>query len=131
MLIIPLAEQASGGYWATIKDESGVLVPGNVLTALTLTLYVTLADGTQTIINGRDHQNVLNTNDVTLFNALQARADGKTYNLFWQIRKEDTTIVDSTLTTERHVALFEWAWPNNHFGKQEVILAISNLVEVS
>lgn len=128
--VIDLYEQASGGYWATILDEAEQLVPGNVLTALTLTLYVVQADGTMVIVNGRNKQSVLNANDVTVYNALQQRADGTLYNLLWQIRQEDTTLVDSTLPTERHVALFEWAWPNNHFGKQEVWLQIKNLAQV-
>lgn len=129
-LTIELNEQASGGYWATILDEAGVLVPGNVLSTLTLTLYVVNADGSLTIVNGRNKQNVLNQNDVTVFNTLQTRADGKTYNLFWQIRQGDTTLVTQALPTERHIALFEWSWPNNHFGKQEVLLAVLNLTEV-
>lgn len=128
--VIDLDEQASGGYWATLTDESGNIVTGNTISAITLTLYTINADGTLTFINGRNKQSVLNINDVTLYTTLQTRADGLTYNLFWQIRQGDTTIVNEALTIERHIGLFEWSWPNNHFGKQEVWLAIKNLVDV-
>lgn len=127
---IEVNEQSSAGFWATLLDESGQLVPGNVLSTLTLTLYVVNADGTQTFINGRQKQNVLNQNDVTLYNSLQTRPDGKTYNLFWQIRVGDTIIVNPVLPVERHVALFEWTWPNNHAGKEEVWLSVTNLTQV-
>lgn len=128
--VIDMDEQASGGYWATFLDESGQVVPGNLLTTLTLTLYVLQSDGTIVFLNNRNKQNVLNANDVSVYPTLQARADSKTFNLFWQIRQEDTTIVDDTLATEQHIALFEWSWPNNHFGKQELILAVKNLIDV-
>lgn len=127
---IEINEQASAGFWGTLLDESGVVIPGNVLLTLQLSLYVVNADGTQTIVNGRDKQNVLNQNDVTVYDTLQVRPDGKTYNLFWQIRVGDTTIVNTALTTERHVALFEWTWPNNHAGKTELWLSIANLTRV-
>lgn len=128
--VLDVNEQATAGYWATLVDETGALVPSNILTTFTLLLYVQNADGTFTVINGRNRQNVLNANDVTVYPALQTRADGKTYNLFWQIRQGDTTIQNQALPTERHIALFEWSWPSNHFGKQEVVLAVHNLNEV-
>ena len=132
--VIDLNEQASGGYWGRLLDETENLVPGSLLTTLTLTLYVINADNTITIVNSRNKQNVLNANDVQVFNTLQSftKSDGTvvTYNLFWQIRQGDTTLVNSNLSHERHIGLFEWSWPNNHFGKHLVILSVENLVEV-
>ena len=130
MLVLDIHEQASGGYWATMVDEAGNLIPGSTLTTLTLTLYTLSGTGAITIINGRDHQNVLNLNDVQVFNTLQTRSDGKTYNLLWQIRPEDTTLVNPLLAFERHIAVFEWTWPNNHAGSHEIALAVKNLLEV-
>lgn len=129
-MTIDINEQATGAYWATLKDESNVLIPGNVLSSLTLTLYATTAIGNFVIVNGRNKQSVLNVNDVVVYNTLQTRPDGKTYNFLWQIRREDTILTDMSLAIERHVGLFEWSWPNNKYGKQEVTLAVRNLTFV-
>lgn len=130
ILVADIDEQESGGYWGTLIDENGQLVPGNVLLTLTLSLYVVRADGTVAYVNGRNRQNVLNANNVLVYNTLQTRPDGvTTYNLFWAIQPEDTTLVED-LPFERHLMLWEWTWPNNHAGKHEAILNVKNLTVV-
>jgi hypothetical protein len=130
---IDLLEQTSDVYWATILDDEEVLLPGNVLNTLTLTLYVQRADGSISYINSRNAQNVLNTNNVLVYDALQTGPEFRTYNLKWAIQPEDTTLVDD-LPIERHIALFEWTWPhaigNQGHGKHEIILAVKNLGQV-
>lgn len=127
-------EQTSGVYWATLRDDEGNVLAGNVLNTLELTLYVKKADGTVAYVNARNAQNVLNQNDVTAYAALQIRAsDGLTYNLKWEFVILDTTLVEALLF-ERHIALFEYTWPRptggTGSGKHEVILNVKNLGEV-
>lgn len=125
----PIDEQESGSYFATVTDDAGAMIPGNQLTALTLTLYVIRQDGSTAIVNNRDHQNVLNTQNVTVSNVIQTLANGKTYNLRWRIQPADTTLVEA-LPFERHLFLFEWTWAQGQ-GKHEATLAVKNLVMVA
>jgi hypothetical protein len=91
---IDLLEQTSDVYWATVVDDEEVLLPGNVLNVLTLTLYVVKTDGTIAYVNNRNAQDVLNTNNVLVYNTLQSSPSGRTFNLKWQIQPEDTTFVE-------------------------------------
>ena len=121
-------EQESGSYIATVTDDLGALLPGSTLLSLQLTLYVIRQDGTITFVNGRNHQNVLNVNNVTVTDVLQTLADGRTYNLRWRIQPADTTLVE-VLPYERHLFLFEWSW-NTGAGKHEGVLVVKNLTVV-
>lgn len=121
-------EETSGSYIATIKDDFGDLIPGSLLTSLKLTLYVVTEPGVEVVLNGRDHQNVLNLNNVTVYDALQTLADGRTYNLRWQFQVLDTTL-EEELPYERHIALWEWEWPQGS-GKHEVVLNVRNLTMI-
>jgi len=125
----PVLEQSSGSYFGTLKDDFGELIPLVDLVTLTLTLYVIKRDGNSTIINGRDHQNALLVNNVTVFNTLQTLADGRTYNLRWNYQPADTTLVEA-LPVERHIALFEWSTAQVQAGKHEMVLAVENLIQV-
>jgi hypothetical protein len=133
MLIADVPEQTSGLYRATLRDEHGVLLPGNVLNTLALTLYVKKADGTIAYVNSRNAQNVLNQNDVLVYAALQTDPDGVQFNLKWSYKIEDTTLVED-LPFERHIALFEFSWPrpigSAAAWKHELILNVQNLGEV-
>jgi hypothetical protein len=119
-LTFSINEQTSGRYTATLVDNDGVTpIPGATLTTLKLTLYAIKQDGTDQIINGRNHQNVLNANNVTI------SAGGL---LVWLIQILDTTLVEA-IPFERHIAVFEWTWPNGA-GKHEVIFVVRNIREV-
>jgi hypothetical protein len=128
-----ILEQTTGVYRATITDEGGAMLPASTLSTLKLTLYVKTAAG-NVYINSRNEQNVLNANGVLVYDTLQTDtlSDGTqlTYNLKWVIAALDTTLNNSNLKTERHIALFEWTWPTDKQGKHEVILAVKNLTEV-
>ena len=113
-------ERTTGSFRGVLTDHLGDPIPGSVLDTLTLTLYDT--DSAQTILNGRNDQDVLNTNGVTV------DEDG---NLVWEIAALDNIINRSALTFERHVALFEWTWANGErFGKHEAIVVVRNLSKV-
>ena len=117
-LVFPIAEQSTGTYTATLVGNDGVTpLPAATLLTLTLTLYVTKADGTDQLI--RNHQNVLNLNNVTV------TAGGL---LTWTVQTTDTQLIEA-LPVERHIALFEWTWAGGA-GKHEVVLAVKNLRQV-
>lgn len=118
-------EQESGSYLATIQDDLGNLLPGSVLLSLQLTLYVVRFDGSTAIVNSRNHQDVLNSQNVTVYDSLQTTGNGQTYNLRWAVQPADSTLQED-LPYERHYALFEWSW-NGGQGKHEVILVVKNL----
>jgi len=122
-------EQESGHYLGKITDNDGVtFLPGSTLTLLQLTLWAVKEDGSSQFINARNHQNVLNLNNVTVYDVLQVDANGHEYNLLWAIQPLDTTLVE-VLPFERHLALFEWTWAQGQ-GKHEFELIVKNLQQV-
>ena len=115
----PMAEKSTGQYTAQLVANDGVTaLPAATLTTLKLTVYVTKADGTDTKI--RDHQNVLNANNVTL-SAVGA--------LVWSIQVLDTTLVEA-VPFESHVCVFEWTWPSGA-GKHVVVLVVAQIRQSS
>ena len=97
--VVPDAvEQKSGTYRAQIVDENKQPISANVLTSYTLTLYDLQSGG---FINGRNKQNVLNANQVTV------DLNG---NVVWIWLPADMTIINAARTVEEHVALFEAKW---------------------
>lgn len=117
-LTYDLNEKQTALYSFSIKDETGVAIPGASLTALTLTLRMVPSGA---IVNTRNAQNVLNLNDVTV--------DGAGL-VTWIIRIEDVTIQNDTLDTEVHRALFVFTWTSGGVPREftkELDLRIANL----
>ncbi len=116
----PINEKASGQFTGILTQNDGITpLPLALLSTLTLTLYAIKADGTVVAINGRDLQNVLNTNNVTV------DVNG---NLTWTVQVGDTTLVE-TIPFERHIARFEWTWPGG-VGRDEATLVVQRLTVV-
>lgn len=108
-------ERSTQKYTATIKDEADAAIAGTSLTTLTLTLY---DEETGTILNGRDDQNVLNANNVTV--------DGAGL-LTWTMQPLDNQIVTTALAQERHLALFEWTYAAGaKSGYHEIAFVVIN-----
>lgn len=129
-LTFEVREQTTPTYTATLTDDAGTPLSALNIDTLTLTLYVIQSDGSIAYVNSRNAQDVLNANNVTIYNTLQTRADGTTYNLLWNVQVADTTLVED-LPFERHIALWEWSWLGvTRYGKHEVILNVQNLTEV-
>jgi hypothetical protein len=115
-VLTPIPEGSSARYTATLLDELGAGVPAASLTTLTLTLY---DDKTGAIINGRNAQNVLNANGVSV------DASG---NLVWAITPADTPIVTDTLQTETHYAVFKATWSSGAKGLSHAApLTVTNM----
>lgn len=114
-----VGEGTTQRYTAVIKDELGAAIPGTQLTTLTLTLY---AEHTGAIVNGRDAQNVLNANNVTV------DANGI---LVWLLQPADNAILDGGRAYERHIALFQWTYASGaKSGQQQVNFFIPNTSNV-
>lgn len=117
----PCTEQTSPEFTATLVGEDGVTpIPGSTLTTLVLTLYAD--NGDLTIINDRDHQDVLQQNGVTV---------DEFGLLTWILDPLDLRILDDALPFERHIALLEWTWGVGRAGKFELVLVVRNLAKVS
>lgn len=85
-------------YTAILKDETNTPIDGTILDALLLTYYDV---ATRAVINTREAQNVLNTNNVTIdVNGL----------LTWVIQPADAIILDPRRELEAHQALFTFSW---------------------
>ena len=113
----PIPERSSARLTAQLVDENG---SGISPSTLTLSLYV-LGD-TNTIINNRNNQNVLNTNDVTV---------DTSGNLTWNMQPQDNQIMSSNRRLEYHVALFEWTWGTGKAGKHEIVFPVENLQKIT
>ena len=115
-------ERETGTYTATVTGNDGVTaIPAVSISTFVLSLYAILANGTVTFINGRNDQNVLNANNVTISGAGL---------LTWAIQVADTAIQEATLPFERHIALWEWVTTAGAAGKHEIILVVKNLSQV-
>lgn len=110
-------ETSTGRYTATVEDETG----GHPsLDALTLTLY-DLA--TSTIINSRNNQNVLNTNNVTY--------NSSTGLLTWDLQPADNPIINDALEREVHVVEFKGTYNGGKVVRHKFSITVINFTKVS
>lgn len=115
-------------YTATLKDETGAVIPLTQVGSCTLTLYnieiaepATPADN---IINSRSDQNVKNVNNVTIHTSSGL--------LTWSIQPADNPIIDETKLTELHMARFDFSYGSpTKYGSHQVQLRVENLRKVS
>lgn len=125
-------EKSSFIYYATLIDETGAVVGPALLSTLTLTLFDKV---TGTILNSRTAQNILNVNNVAVYDALQTDQtnDGPvSYNLKWQVQPADNAIITDARDVETHLALFEAGWAGGQKAlKFDVELLVKNLQKVA
>lgn len=106
-------------YTAQLVDENGADVSLSDISALTITLYDKL---TGTILNGRDGQNALNANGVTV---------SLTGAVSWILQPADNVIVSTNLDSELHIALFQGVYGSgNKDVKHEFAFRVVNLNRV-
>ena len=120
MPVYAVTEKTSVQYTATLKDETGAAVPLAALGTLTLTLY-NVSSGA--ILNGRNAQNVLNANGVTVH--------ATSGLLTWTLDPLDSPILDDTLNEELHRALFRATWSTTKGANWEVDFLVNNLAKVT
>ena len=116
-------EETSATFTATLlSDKTDPLstISAVNLVSLTMTLYDKCSG---TIINTRENQDILNTNDVTV------DANGL---LTWNIQPEDTIIVGENVLDgeyEEHIALITWVWSDGT-GREEISMKVEQLDKV-
>lgn len=115
----PIKEKTNFWVKRVLKDSDGIVIPASALTELKLTYYDVVTPAT--IINSRDHQDVLHTNNVTL---------DSSGNLVWSGQVADSTLLSQSNAVEYREALFEWTGPSVGTGKWVIRLAIMNLTQV-
>jgi hypothetical protein len=91
-------ERASAVYRCTLLDQDGDPIPSSALDALYLTVYDI---ATETKLNDRDRQSVLNENDVTV------NGSGE---LEWEMQSADNALVTPAKALEQHMFVFEFEW---------------------
>lgn len=124
---LPLPENTTPILRAKIVDELGGPLSGDVLLTLTLTIY---NRDTGTIINGRDHVNILNANGGVVYDAYEN--DVLVSRLLFQLTANDMAILEDSLPGEGRVALLEWSWNGGASrGKHEVWFTVENLEMVA
>jgi len=82
----------------SLVDEADVAIPLSSLLTLTLTVKDM---ATETVVNGRDEQNIKNANGVTV------DASG---NVSWPMTQLDTTLVTASASSELHRALVDFTY---------------------
>lgn len=95
----------SGIFTGTLLDVAGTAIPLSNIVSVTLTLT---NDRDGSVVNSRNSQNVLNTNNVTI--------NATTGAITWLIQAADTAMVDSTQSWEDHVATFTFTYETNKVG---------------
>lgn len=120
--VFQVHEKENATFTATLEDSTGTPIPLAQLVTLTLTLYDV---DTESIVNSRDAQNVLNTNNVTVHSTSGL--------VTWEMQTADNVLTTTTKATELHIALFQWTWGTSpvRAGRHEVGIRVTNLVKVS
>lgn len=107
-----------------IDENNDPILLSDILT-LTLTLYSMTDSPTNTAINLRTNQNVLNANNVVV---------SSTGALSWYLQEGDTTLTDPSLAEEIFRAVFKWTYTTangTRTGRQIIDMTIMNLEKVS
>ena len=112
-------EKSTAKYTATLKDEDDVIIPAANIVSLTLTLCEIPG---ATIINTRDDQDVLNTNNVTV---------DSSGILIWTMQEADNIIVNSALDVEVHKATFKMTFNTTGKATWDIDVSVRNLSKVS
>jgi hypothetical protein len=123
-------ERSTPRIYFLLVDENGDALTASQLSTLTLSLY---DERTGTVLNSRDAQNVLNTNNVTVYDTVQgqapaAGADDERYNVLWQVQPGDNAVLSTKRqpVLERRRAVFRYTWAS---GAREDWQAVEWLVE--
>lgn len=116
-------EGSSATWTGYLRDAAGVAIASADIVALTITLYDRLTD---TIINSRTAQDILNANNVTVH--------ATSGLITWEVQPADNVIVGTSLKTnksEEHVALIECTYDTSKKLKKEIKIKVVNLNKVS
>lgn len=113
-------EGATGQYTATVKDETGTVIPLANVSTLTLTL---MDLGTKEIVNSRQDQDVLNTNNVT-YHATSGL-------LTWAVQQADTALLKGKKVPpdkQNRLARFEMVFNTTKKAIHELLIIVKRKV---
>ena len=114
-------EKTYGSVTATLTSDGSTAIPLSSVDSITMTL---IEEQTGDVINSREAQDVLNTNNCTL---------DSTSGLFtWAVQTADTAIVGNTRVGDRehHIATFSIVWSTTNQMNFEIALHVLNLRKV-
>jgi hypothetical protein len=115
--MLEVNEHSSAEYSAYLSDQSGAAVGAANLALARLTLY---DRDTDTILNGRDDQNVLNMNDVLIADVIESGVT-KT-KVTWAMQPADNAVINQARKGgEPHTGLFTFEWPGGHHHHEAII----------
>jgi hypothetical protein len=103
VLTQPLLEGTTGFYSFELTDAAGLAIDASQTETLTLTVFDVATGAT---VNGRNGQDALNTNDVTLVTVLSPLVSTVT----WAMQPADTVRLGLRREIEPHLAVFQWSW---------------------
>jgi hypothetical protein len=103
VLTQPLLEGTTGFYSFELTDAAGLAIDASQTETLTLTVFDVATGAT---VNGRNGQDALNTNDVTLVTVLSPLVSTVT----WAMQPADTVRLGLRREIEPHMAVFQWSW---------------------
>lgn len=104
LLTTTLLEATTGTYSFPLQDDSGQAVLPGFIETMTLTLIDLDSDQ---VLNGRDHQDVLNTNNGTLTSTIGI---SPVTTMSLALQPADTVILNPTRRVEYRVLTFRWTW---------------------
>jgi len=117
-----LVEGTTGVYTFALADEAGSAIDPGFLDSLTLTAYDL---DSNTIINNRDHQDILNANNGTV--ATDPGPPVAT-TVTLELQPADTVILDETRLKEYRILAFRWSWDNEtRVAAHVVSFAVENV----
>jgi hypothetical protein len=123
-LVIPdaLIEGTTGSYSFALVDGVGEPIDPGFLDTLTAT-YWDLDN--HVIVNGRDHQNILNANGGSVQSVVGPPA---VTVVMLEFTPDDTVILNEHRRTEQRVLTFEWSWDGGQrHNAHAVQFGINNL----
>jgi hypothetical protein len=110
-------ERDAAEYTAVLKDEKGIAIPSSDF----VSLYLTLKTTSGTVINGRNVQDALNTNEVTITS---------TGLLTWAVTPLDNQIIGSN-SFERHRATFNGKYNTNRRVTHQFHIVVRQLDDIT
>lgn len=119
-MVDTLNELTSASYTATLQDTDGNAIP----VAAIVTAQLTLTDvDTGEVVNGRDAQNILNANNVTIH--------ATSGLLTWSIQPADNAVQTAGVQQELRRAVFDVVYNTDQRLVHETYWLVKNLSEVS
>ena len=125
LLTETMLEGTTGLYSFALVDEEDQGIDGGFLTTLTLTLYDV---DSQTIINTRQDQDILNANNGSIETD---PGPPLTTTVTVELQPEDTAILNEHRVKEYRVLSFVWTWDSGRrVGRHVVQFGVENVLLV-